>query len=295
MGLLGNGTKYNLAGRITTATTNLDGSNPSCIPAAYNLTAFRRNMLVSEAIKNPLASVPQGVRPPIAWMMAKEGGGISSYRRSDVRVSGTAAAEMGFPRSGAATLTLDGVAIGGLIVGATGSVTITLDGAVEAFGVITGDGSTTITIDGSAALGAIASLVGETTISLDGAAEIMALGYMSGTTIEAGLTPTGIANAVWSALLTQFQTDGTAGKALSTASSGGVDLNALAAAVHGYIIESGHSFEEVTRIMAAILAGKVSGAGTGTETFKGLDGVTDRVIVSVDQSGNRTDITLDGA
>lgn len=127
MGLLGNGTKYNLAGRITTATTNLDGSNPSCIPAAYNLTAFRRNMLVSEAIKNPLASVPQGVRPPIAWMMAKEGGGISSYRRSDVRVSGTAAAEMGFPRSGAATLTLDGVAIGGLNVGTTPTFTKLID------------------------------------------------------------------------------------------------------------------------------------------------------------------------
>lgn len=36
---------------------------------------------------------------------------------------------------------------------------------------------------------------------------------------------------MWSALLTQFQTDGTAGKALSMASSGGVDLNALAQAV----------------------------------------------------------------
>ena len=43
----------------------------------------------------------------------------------------------------------------------------------------------------------------------------------------------------------------------------------------------------------AILAGKISGAGTGFETFKDLDGATNRVAVTVDSSGNRTAISFD--
>ena len=50
---------------------------------------------------------------------------------------------------------------------------------------------------------------------------------------------------------------------------------------------------EALEIMAAILAGKVSGAGTGTETFKGLDGSTDRVRVVVNVSGNRSAVIYD--
>ena len=42
---------------------------------------------------------------------------------------------------------------------------------------------------------------------------------------------------------------------------------------------------------AASAAGKVSGAGSGTETFKGLDGTTTRLTVTVDASGNRTGVT----
>jgi hypothetical protein len=53
--------------------------------------------------------------------------------------------------------------------------------------------------------------------------------------------------------------------------------------------------EEMIRVMAAVLAGKVSGAGTGTETFKGIDGTTNRVVSTVDVDGNRTAITLNGA
>ncbi len=46
--------------------------------------------------------------------------------------------------------------------------------------------------------------------------------------------------------------------------------------------------------MNAVLAGKVSGAGTGTETFRGINDDKDRVVATTDSSGNRTAITLDG-
>jgi hypothetical protein len=97
MGLLGNGFRHNLTGRISVATTNLDGCNASSIPASYNLTAMRRNMLIG-GISNAQASVPAGKRPPNVWLMAKEGGSISSFKRANYVIDGSAAAEMGFSR-----------------------------------------------------------------------------------------------------------------------------------------------------------------------------------------------------
>lgn len=55
-------------------------------------------------------------------------------------------------------------------------------------------------------------------------------------------------------------------------------------------IETGKTVRQAMRIMAAVLAGKVSGAGTGTEVFKGLDGSTVRVTVTTDPAGNRTNV-----
>ena len=59
----------------------------------------------------------------------------------------------------------------------------------------------------------------------------------------------------------------------------------------------GLKFIEAVRAIAAATAGTVSGAGTGTETFIGLDDVTQRLVATVDSSGNRTAInrTLDTA
>lgn len=76
--------------------------------------------------------------------------------------------------------------------------------------------------------------------------------------------------------------------------SGGPSAGDIAAAVWAHLIEAGLSAAETQRLALAVLAGRVSGAGTGTETFKGIDGVTDRVVSTVDDNGNRTAVTLDG-
>lgn len=60
------------------------------------------------------------------------------------------------------------------------------------------------------------------------------------------------------------------------------------------VIESGLTASQVMRILSASLVGKVSGAGTGTETFKGVDGTTNRVVSVVDSNGNRLSVTLNG-
>lgn len=52
----------------------------------------------------------------------------------------------------------------------------------------------------------------------------------------------------------------------------------------------GKTFKEAMRIVAALVAGKVSGAGTSTEIFVGLDGLTTRATVTADASGNRSEV-----
>lgn len=55
----------------------------------------------------------------------------------------------------------------------------------------------------------------------------------------------------------------------------------------------GKAWKEALQYIAATTSGKVSGAGTGTNTFVGLDGSTNRVESTVDASGNRTAVSLD--
>ena len=59
------------------------------------------------------------------------------------------------------------------------------------------------------------------------------------------------------------------------------------------VVEGTYSLKEVLRIMAGALAGKLSGGGTTTLTFRDLSDTLDRIVATVDSSGNRSAITLD--
>lgn len=72
-------------------------------------------------------------------------------------------------------------------------------------------------------------------------------------------------------------------------------VDEIKVAVWQHIIESGVSAEAMLRIVSAVLAGKVNGANTGVETFVGIDGVTNRVVSTVDSVGNRTSVSVDGS
>lgn len=65
-------------------------------------------------------------------------------------------------------------------------------------------------------------------------------------------------------------------------------------AVFDEVIESTFTFRQLFRIIFAVLAGKTSGGGTSTLTFRDLLDTKDRVTATVDVSKNRTDVTLDG-
>ena len=55
----------------------------------------------------------------------------------------------------------------------------------------------------------------------------------------------------------------------------------------------GYTLEEALKLSLAALAGKISGAGTGTVTIRSADDTANRIVASVDDDGNRTSIALD--
>jgi hypothetical protein len=57
----------------------------------------------------------------------------------------------------------------------------------------------------------------------------------------------------------------------------------------------GKTMRQVLQLMAAVLCGETTGAGTGTEKFRSLDDSADRVTATIDAAtGNRTGMTYTG-
>jgi len=53
-----------------------------------------------------------------------------------------------------------------------------------------------------------------------------------------------------------------------------------------------YTFRQVLKILAAALAGKASGGGTTSITFRGMDDASDVIVATVDANGNRSAVTL---
>ena len=59
------------------------------------------------------------------------------------------------------------------------------------------------------------------------------------------------------------------------------------------VVEGTYTMRQVLRLCISALAGKCSGGGTTTITFRDSGDGTDRIIATVDANGNRTAVTLD--
>lgn len=249
---------------------------------------MRRNIYAGEGGINKKSSIPAGCRHPAAWVMAPNSGGIASRNETKISTGSAGIAVAGKPVSGSILIELAANAIGGLIVSGQGAASISFSAAGSILSVAAAQGAANLTISSSANIGAKAGISGAGSISLAGAGSIMARGYMSGlSTSETEFSAAALAAAVWNAVGSEYITAGSMGKKLNDAGAGANPWTE--------IIESGLSAAEILRIIASVLAGEVSGAGTGTETFKGLDGSTERVISTVDSSGNRTAVAVDGS
>lgn len=68
---------------------------------------------------------------------------------------------------------------------------------------------------------------------------------------------------------------------------------AIAAAVWAYVIGATSTALSYLRDIGAAVAGKSSGAGTGTETFRDVDDTKNVLVATMDANGNRTAIARD--
>ena len=59
------------------------------------------------------------------------------------------------------------------------------------------------------------------------------------------------------------------------------------------VVDGSKTVRQSIRLRNAVLGGKSSGAGTGTETFRDPDDTKDRVVATIDAANNRTAIALD--
>ena len=95
------------------------------------------------------------------------------------------------------------------------------------------------------------------------------------------ITASDIASAVWGAQRAQYTSTGTFGAVGEWSTHLGAE------------IENDITLTQAIRALLAVLVGRVSGAGTGTESFKAAgDSDIIRVIVEVDEDGNRNAVTL---
>ena len=67
---------------------------------------------------------------------------------------------------------------------------------------------------------------------------------------------------------------------------------AIEAIFNDIVVTGSYTFAELMKIMASALAGKLSGGGSTTLTFKSVDGASDVIEAIVDANGNRTSVTL---
>jgi hypothetical protein len=73
------------------------------------------------------------------------------------------------------------------------------------------------------------------------------------------------------------------------------DIAALVAGILAGVIEGSITLQGALRLTLAALVGKDSGAPDGPITFRDTEDTTDRIIATVDEDGNRTDVDLDAS
>jgi hypothetical protein len=250
----------------------------------------RRNLFMGEADMSYTASIPDGTRHPVAWLMPQKAGGLRTF--NNVNGTGTISASILSVKLLEAVIDGEGnlTAFGSLLVQALANITGSggvSDADLLAFlamvAAIGGSGDAEGTATGLAEL--LATLTGSGTLEdsvISGIAELIADLVVTGT----GLTAGDVASAVWSSVASANDIAGSMGEKLNDAGS--------ASNPWTEVIESGYTAEEILRLISSVLLGKVSGAGTGTETFRDINDTVDRVIVEATTEGNRTSVTLDG-
>ena len=227
------------------------------------LTPTRQNIYVGTNIDKKTGT-PSGSLAPASYLLPMRAGGLSSFTLLNGSVSVSATAIAG------ARMVANLTAEISLTTGELGLI-INLLSALSSSGDLT-----------TAELGAVASI--EAAISASGAlttADISAI-----ITIMAALEASGSFTTAFSNSLANMES--TIGGPAELSPEGLAE-----SLLDNSDIETGYSMREALRLILSTLAGKVSGAGTTTITIRDINDGTDRVVATVDTSGNRTSVVYD--
>ena len=228
-------------------------------------------------------AVPDGYSKGL--VMPYIAGGMSSWQ-AQIEATGAGVMIAGGPMAGNGDMAFSSGGSVALIIAMTGNGSIAISGAggLALTIALAGDGSLAVT--GAGGLSMIIPMVGVGAFGLDGAGDMRGLLSMEGSwTPFTELSPENLAVAVWTAAAAANNTTGTMGEKLNDAGGAANPWNE--------VIESGLTAAEVLRLVASALAGKVSGGGGSTITFRDLGDTKDRLIATVDTFGNRTAIVRD--
>lgn len=271
MALIGNYSVLNkapnkwLAGNSTSLASGVGVSTHPQTRAATNRESDWRKFSLQErstpSTTLRFAALPQGYYPPGAWGLPTKAGGLSVHNL--MTGAGTLAGNAAGGKNASATLDGTGTLSG------TGQLVVSGSAALEGTGTLTGN--VVAALAASAALSGTGDLVGTST----------AVGYMTATLSGAAtLTLTSYAVGYMSASIeppTQLE----------------------AAEFSTYVldqedVETGLTVRNALRLMAAAMAGEISGAGSTTITIRNaVADDKDRIVATVTSEGNRTALTYD--
>jgi len=207
------------------------------------------------------AARPQGYYPQGVYALPSKAGGVTAINKIFGTGTLTAAGAMGLP----------------------GTSDITGTGTLTATGQLVVSGASDIVGTGALIGNILAALLGDSAITATGTltSTMRADGYANSTLNGAGTL------AITSYAVGYMASDIGGAAPLSAE---GLALSLL----DDQLIETGMTMRQALRLISAAVAGKVSGGGTTTITFR--NAVVDsknRIVATVDSNGNRTAITYD--
>lgn len=203
-------------------------------------------------------ALPNGYNHPNAWLLPRSAGGMSSHNRSFVTVTGAASGAEGLNAAGSTSFTLTADATGQLIASAIGTSSFSVTATGSVIATLGAPGSASFSVTASGTVEAIAWAYGVAPLEVTASLVSYGIGHMVGSALPyTELSPQSLAAAVW-----------------------------------GTVLEGTYTAAEVQKIMAAALAGKVSGSAGSAPVFRSIDDTADRITATVDANGDRLTVDL---
>jgi len=244
----------------------LSGTVASCDRANYSKSGGLKNRFLGDhgLGLDKKSAIPQGYVHPYSWNMARVSGGLAAFKGLEARLTKTEAL-LALGINIDANLTAEFAKVDAIL-----ALIVALEASLSASGTIT-DAQLAIILQMQAALTGSGSFTDAQLGNILGlAAQLSATGLISNSITTLVNLSADIGGA------SPLSPEGLAARLLDTEE-----------------IETGYTMRESLRLIVSALVGKVSGASGTTITIRDINDSVDRIVATVDASGNRTAVTKD--